>query len=562
MASQTAEDAIARLDSLAINRFDHEWSWRQIRRIAAPDASEFGVGGRIAGTAQNTMPMQAGAARLSKDIYDSTAVWCVDRLASGMEALVVPQSEYWHGYEITSFAMEEASYVEKRWLERLRNLMFKVRYDADSGWIPAIQTCLRRMVAFGNAFMWVEEGDSNKALVRYRYLPLTECFVDENHFGSIDTFYRYYMLTARQAAQKFGIERLPAKIKEAANDKRRQDQRFQFIQCIHPRGDFGLPSYGVQRAPWASLHIAVDEKHIIGESGFFEFPVIDFRWLPEPGRIYGEGPVAKCLSDIQSTNQLAKNELTASDQAVRPPLLLPNAGVMNKPNRAPGANNFGGMSPDGKPLIAPLFQGQRLDFATLVLEAKRNAIKESLYINLFSILVQTPEMSATEALIRANEKGELLGPAGSRIQMGLSIMTDRELGILERKGLYADTSAFRPPPTLIDADVGPQFTGPLSRLRRTKEAEGTVRTLQVMSPLAQVDPEVADNFSGDEMARGLGEIFGMPMRFLANPEQRDAKRKVRREQQQAMANAQIAAEAAKAGELGSQALANIKDAGI
>ncbi|WP_256583764.1 portal protein, partial [Pseudomonas sp. GW460-12] len=80
-------------------------------------------------------------------------------------------------------------------------------------------------------------------------------------------------------------------------------------------------------------------------------------------------------------------------------------------------------------------------------------------------------MSATEALIRANEKGELLGPAGSRIQESLSRLIQRELGILKRFGLFERDSLFRPPQSLQNRELGPKFTSPLDRLRKSKDAE-------------------------------------------------------------------------------------------
>lgn len=549
----TADDVIDRLSSLSLKRTDFEWAWRQVAKVAAPDAGDFVVSGTHGGMASMLMPM-ANATRRSKDIYDSTAVWAVDRLASGLEALIIPPSEYWHGFDLTDLSRVKATDAEKQWMEHLRNLIFKVRYDSDSGWTAATQTCLRRLVAFGNAFMLVEDSLDSRALVRYRPLPLPQCYADENHQGVIDSFMWVFELTARQAVQKYG-DKVSPKIKKAAENPKEKDRSFRFIQAIFPRSDYGHSFEGVKRSPWASCHVEEESRLVVRESGYYEFPIIDFRWLPEPGQVYGEGPVMKCLADIQSVNVMAKNELTASDQAVRPPLLVANAGVMNQPTTNPGTTVVGGVSPDGKQLAVPMNLGQRLDFHTLVLEAKRNQVKESLYINLFALLVQNPQMSATEALIRANEKGELLGPAGSRVQQSLSNCVEREMGILQRRGLYDRGSEYEVPRSLQGRNVGPQMSGPLNKLRRTKEAEGIVRVLQVMSPLAQVEPEVVDNFDGDEMSRELTEIFGAPRSILRDRENVAKRRQQRAQQQQAAQNAMLAEQMAKAGKLGGEALA-------
>ncbi|NDC09949.1 MAG: hypothetical protein EBZ75_11535, partial [Oxalobacteraceae bacterium] len=124
--------------------------------MAAPDAIDFSTS-MFSGYGPSNFQHLATAARASRKLYDSTAVWCVDRLASGIEALIVPQSEYWHGYSLTDFTKEDETDEEKLFLERLRNLTFKLRYDADTGWVTAIQTAIRRCVAFGNAFIMLEE---------------------------------------------------------------------------------------------------------------------------------------------------------------------------------------------------------------------------------------------------------------------------------------------------------------------------------------------------------------------------------------------------------------------
>src|SRR5262249_51840528 len=155
--------------------------------------------------------------------------------------------------------------------------------------------------------------------------------------------------------------------------------------------------------------------------------------------------------------------------------------------------------------------GQRLDFATMVIEAKRHMVKESMYLNLFALLVQNPQMSATEAMIRANEKGELLGPAGARLQQTLSRQVDRELSILIRKGLYERNSPYRVPDRLQGKQITPKMTGPLDRLRHAKETEGTLRLLEAVAPLAQVDPTVVDNFDPDATVQKLREGLGAPV---------------------------------------------------
>ncbi|STU67291.1 Bacteriophage head to tail connecting protein [Klebsiella pneumoniae subsp. ozaenae] len=49
-------------------------------------------------------------------------------------------------------------------------------------------------------------------------------------------------------------------------------------------------------------------------------------------------------------------------------------------------------------------------------EQKRQTINDGFFITLFQILVDNPQMTATEAMLRAQEKGQLLAPTAGRIQ--------------------------------------------------------------------------------------------------------------------------------------------------
>jgi Bacteriophage head to tail connecting protein len=435
--------------------------------------------------------------------------------------------------------------------------MFSLRYDADSGFVPATQTAIRRCIAFGNSFVYVDESFNKKSVFSYQHMPLDECYIATDSNDMMDTWYRYYTLTARQAVATFG-DGLTPRITEAAKSSSDMDKPFTFAHCIHPRSDYTDAS-----GPHAyqTTHVDVEHRTVVRRAGFYEMPVIDFRWLPDGG-VYGEGPVMRVLAEIQSAQLLAKNELVASEQSVKPALLVANAGVLNRPNTNANSIILGGLNQNGDAMVKPLMQGQRLDFANMVLQAKQSAIKESLYINLFQLLIQNPQMSATEAMIRANEKAELLGPAGSRFQGGFSRMIAREHGILVRRGLYDQDSVYAVPQSAQGREMpSVQHTSPLDRLRRAKEGEGIARLLEMIAPLAQIDAGVMDNIDPDTTIREMRDILGAPVGILRDPEAVAAIRKNRADQQAQAQNAAIAEQLASASKQGSQALAGAKQAG-
>jgi len=557
-----AQDIRDSLSQLVALRLDHERAWRKIKDYAAPDAGDFSLGASALTVMDRGTTRSAEVARSSQKRYDSTAVNAVDRFASGLISLIIPQSEYWHDMGLLDLDAEdvELDLEERRFFERVRNFQFKVRYNARSGWVKASQLAFRRSVAFGNAFVWTEEGKRDQPPIMYKHMPLPECYIDEDAFGNVNVFYRFYSLTAKQAVEEFK-GRVSEGILKASNNPNEANRKFAFVHAVRPRADFGMTdvTVGVRGSKFQSIHIEYENGFINKESGFFEFPVTDFRWLPEQGKVWAEGPVQRVLSDILGLNLMAKHELVAFEQSVQPALLVANAGIMNRPNANPRKIIHGGLSPTGAELVKPLMTGQRLDFGALVKEAKKNQVNESLYINLFQILVQNPQMSATEALIRANEKGELLGPAGAGYQNSLSHLVDREQGILTRKGLYDEDGPFRVPESLQGAEPGPQFQGPLNRARQAKEVEGTLNFLQVIRPLAEIDPRVRHKINPSSTADGLADRMGVPTGFLNDDDTFQQLVAQEEEQQQLLLQAQAARESAAAGKDTAQALQLLGD---
>jgi hypothetical protein len=56
----------------------------------------------------------------------------------------------------------------------------------------------------------------------------------------------------------------------------------------------------------------------------------------------------------------------------------------------------------------------------------------------------------------------------------------------------------------------------VNRLQRTEDAVAILRTLESLTPLAQIDPSVLDLFDPVKMAKELAEINGVPAEIYRN----------------------------------------------
>jgi hypothetical protein len=104
------------------------------------------------------------------------------------------------------------------------------------------------------------------------------------------------------------------------------------------------------------------------------------------------------------------------------------------------------------------------------------------------------------------------------------------------------------PDVLLEAKVTFRFQSPIQQARKQLEIAGLSRSLEMIAPLAEVQPEILDNFNGDEIARDAPEWGGLPMKWLRTKREVEEVRGTRSEQgqgQQALAAAGPVSQAIK-----------------
>jgi hypothetical protein len=149
----------------------------------------------------------------------------------------------------------------------------------------------------------------------------------------------------------------------------------------------------------------------------------------------------------------------------------------------------------------------------------REAINRAFFVTVFQILIDNPQMTATEVLMRAQEKGILLSPVAGRIQAEiLDPVIQRELDIIT-----AANAAPQPPEILLESGgLEIQYETPLTRAQRAGDALALQRTFEGIAPLAQINPEVMQRFNADEVLNMLADAHGLPPKTLRSPAEMEA----------------------------------------
>jgi hypothetical protein len=176
----------------------------------------------------------------------------------------------------------------------------------------------------------------------------------------------------------------------------------------------------------------------------------------------------------------------------------------------------------------------------LDMEAKREEnIKNAFFNDLFKLLAERRNMTATEVLERVEEKLVILGPMLGRLQDELfDPIIERSLGILLRTGRLP------PPPSSVNV-YSIVYIGKLAMAMRQMEVRAAQNAFNLVSPWAQASPEIMDNFDLDKVARGTSERLGVPSDWLRPQDDVTEIREARRQQEEMLQQAQMLQEAAK-----------------
>ena len=520
MPDATADAIIQRQERMANDRAVWDAHWREIAERILPRSDQF---------RSNRQP---GDKRTER-VFDATASLALDRFAAAMESMLTPRTQRWHRLKIDDPALAEDSAV-KAYLDEVTQILFSVRYSPKANFASQAHEAYISLGAFGTGAVFVD--DLVGRGIRYRTVNLSELYIAENFQGTIDTVYRKFQMTARQLTQKFPAERLSERVKQAA--EKSPELMFDVIHAVYPNEDRKPGRRDRRGMAFSSCYVLVDGRGVLDEGGFRTMPYAVGRYVTSPREVYGRSPAMVVLPDIKMLNEMSKTVIRAAHKIVDPPLLLQEDGALAAFDLRPGALNYGGVDDRGQQVVHALQTGARVDIGLEMMDQRRRVINDAFLVTLFQILVDAPNMTATEAMLRAQEKGALLAPTMGRQQSEfLGPLIEREIDILARAGVLP------PMPEQLAAAGGIvdiEYVSPLNRAQRAEEGVAIMRTIEAVAPLAQIDPRVMTIFDPQAVARELADINGVPAKVLRTREQVDAMAQQAAQAQQAQALLQAA----------------------
>ena len=134
--------------------------------------------------------------RVRQNVFDTTARNALTCFAASMKSVIVPTTTRWHKLKPTNPKLDNNEEV-KKYLEKATDLLFRVRYSAQSNFATESDLLFNQMGIYGHALWYVGEDVGNGII--YKTIPVKEAYVSRNDKGKLDTVIREYELTANEA---------------------------------------------------------------------------------------------------------------------------------------------------------------------------------------------------------------------------------------------------------------------------------------------------------------------------------------------------------------------------
>lgn len=447
----------------------------------------------------------------TEKMYDATAALAARKAVSVLAAFIWPSNQRYQKLTTNQTALNKSQKV-KVYFDALTDVLFRVRYSPRAAFEAQMGAAALQEVVFGTGLMFIDD-DIKRQAISYRALHLGQTYIAEGASGMVDTVYRCWPWTLRQIEQRWP-GKLPEKLRRRLETH--PDDEADVAHGVFPRTDYDPSSIGYPGMPWVGVYWLPSEKAILQETGYNSWPFAVLRDMTSPGEVYGRSAVWLVLSNIKVLNQQKLTMLKVGQKMADPPLLatddLPGA-----VNQIPGAVNFGGLSPTGEPLIKPMFSGGDHRIGLDMMDKEREIIGSSLLMDVFRVLIENPNMTATQTLELLNERSIHMAQTGGRIESeGLGPMTEREIDLLARAGQLPEM-----PEELIEAqgEYKIEYTSPMRQAMRAGEGAAIARSLEQITPWAQLDPSIMRRVKASDTLAEIWEINGAPAKLLRSEDE-------------------------------------------
>ena len=518
-----AEDLIDRYKRLIGQRQNFESYWQSLHDYFYVESPNFNKQ-YVAGNELDTT-----------HLYDATTLEVADVLASGFMNYLTPPTSKWFRLKPKAIGLQEnkdvADYLEDVTNEVLSALARSNFYDQC---FPSYKSS----GVYGTSILLEEEDIEDD--IRFTTMPLKQCIIIEDSRGRVVEYYIEFLMSAFQASLKWGADALTQSMREELT-LRQDDKQHKFLLFIARRSQRDVRSETKENMPIGATWIDVEDKRIIEESGYNEFPAMAHRFDKRPFVPWGFSPAMKTLPFARLLNAVAKTNLRAMMKRTDPPIAMPDSAFILPFNANPRALNFYNRKnmTNQNDIFAFANYGDP-QFGMQAIEYYSMKVKSLMFNDVFLAFDGiTKQMNNPEIAERINEKMTQLAPAVGRwIAEVVNPVIIRTIGILHRLGKLP------PPPEelMMNPEYEIECISQLAQAQKRSELNNLITAMSVVGQSAQLMPDVIDKVSGDKFVDEVWDVTGANIKIIRDDNEikklrEDRANRMAQQQQLAMSQA-------------------------
>ncbi len=532
-----AKQIIENLEQMKSVRTSLDSELEECAAFACPEKSDF---------SDSSFPYEKGKKKTNIIIDEISEANSI--LARGLFSNLSPPNTRWFMFEVKNDKLKKDMVVKDFFTtasaeiySMLMNSNFAMEVNEgfeDIGWAGMIN-------------LYVDE-DYEKVF-KFRNLHISEYFIRENAEGKIDSVYREFPLTSRQAFEKFGNDNLnPKIIADAKSDSaERNSRKYTFIHAVEPNPlvqhdpETNKPLPNQKNRAFKSVYVCRETNSIIRESGYEYMPYNVARFEKKSNSIYGYSPARRVLRSAKLMNAIWHDTLKAGQRIVTPnPIIDINAYKRENTNSAfyttPGKAHYydamGGKPPEFQP------QPNGIPFGLELFDRIQRRINAAYFVDMFKMLQMLSEQdkrerTAFEIRQLVSEKQSMIIPVVARLlEEFFTPLLKKCFYIALKKNLFSIDVPFE----LNGYDIDVSFVSPLALATKGVEVNNFFEIVQSLLPFVEINPGILDYIDFDKATVKIIETAGVHPAFVRSEAEVSKMRKERAQaQQQQMAQQQM-----------------------
>lgn len=475
----------------------------------------------------------------TSEIYDPTAMLDLQDMVSGMSAAFFPPGELAFGTRIKDRQVNELPHI-KRYL----HLLTQITHDElfASNFMLQLNETLTSLIGFGTGCLFSEFllKPGMPLGLNFRDWDIAFYTFDVNSHRRPNSIILRLPYTAKQAESEFK-DKAGDKIKKAMENPETQNKVFKFLHSVRPREEVGYGMTDSMNMPYESLYINVEEKIVVQEGGFEQFPYAIPRWMVSSNEKWGRGQGLALLSAVKQLQQMHADLIECSNKHVNPPREVLDhfeGGVRVKP----GALNY----VKEKGTIRGLDQASLGNFpiGKDLIQIEQDIIHRGFFTDVFAPLAHLTgdRRNQLEIMERIKQAMKKLALPVYRLQTELFTPTiTRVILLLIKHGRIP-----LPPAELQGKSFQIEYIGELALAMKDQQARAFQQFAGVVAELDPVFPGAKDSISMERALPDIAISYGVKYEHLATEEEIAQKQQAREQAALAQQQLQMAEVAGKA----------------